>query len=162
MKKLFLKNVENLNFKINNFSIKEDPEYPEITINIDNYTLKFNHKISCTCSPNRKKLCKHSIYFLYYKIRNIDLIHKINYRNKICLIHLLKSFNEKITKETFENEIIFDSENNCSICLNKIKRLSISCTTCKNKFHVNCVTQSLNNNCHNCAVCRSKLDPRIN
>lgn len=154
---LFLKNIENLNFKIKNISVKNN----EIKINIDNHIITIGYKITCTCSPSRKKLCKHSMYFLYYHIKNLDLIHKINYRNNICLIHLLKDFNEQISEEIIEENHQENHQENCPICLNNIKKLKISCTKCNNKFHVNCITKSLNNGCENCSVCRSKLDFRI-
>ena len=162
---MIFKDVDNFNFSILNYEIN-DKEIRFIVKDIaKEYKVSFLYnKLTCSCSSSNKQIiCKHIAYILYYIVKDLKLIHKINLRSILSIYNLTNGqIGTIIEKNIIEKDRNLSSDNkikeNCPICLKNIKKLHIKCSQCSYKFHVNCVTCSKTNKC---SCCRYELNFNI-
>jgi len=55
------------------------------------------------------------------------------------------------------NNISYNSEEKCSICLETLKNINVKKTSCNHFFHKQCIYEWINNNKNTCPLCRENI-----
>jgi len=118
------------------------------------YLVTFNDEFNCNCPDfqRHKQICKH-IYLIYIKVFRILIpdtsSNKINSLQKALIMEANNAFWNRKKKISRSN-----SEDECTICFDKLGHSFYVCDTCLNGFHNHCI----NKLCQPvCPICRSDI-----
>jgi hypothetical protein len=150
----------------------------KITINKDNIVCNCNEKkfnseinifckhicflICCLCKIYNelifinKKISNFELELIKNKIKTIDVNSDTEVTSKF-LFQKFKNINYNPNQSLFTPNKEINLEEECSICLKNFKNQKIvSCPTCKNIVHEECINEWINKNC-TCIFCRSDI-----